>query len=140
MERCFYCNVILSRFNPYRICYIHQEKVLRERLPIYLRKELQGLEASEQERKPVGRKSTGNRYAGLTSKEREQVISSFSELLKNRSDEELDEELIEILKNPEEVYESLLMEDKDKAEGFAEAVIFLREKKGEILQEFLRGS
>ena len=134
MEKCSYphCNTILSRFNPYGVCYVHQKKILRERLPMCLRKELQGLEALKQEKQPV----TGNRYAGLTQGERKQIIYSLSELLKDCPDEEL----IEILKNPEEVYESLLSEDKDKAEGFSEAVIFLREKEEEILQEFLRRS
>lgn len=127
MEKCLYCNTILSQFNPYRICYVHREKILRERLPVYLKEELQRLEVLEQK---------NQRSTELTQKEREQMIYSLSLLLKDYSDEEL----IEILKNPEEIYESLLIEDKDKAEGFAEAVIFLREKKAEILQEFLKGS
>lgn len=129
MEKCLYCNTILSQFNPYRICYVHREKILRERLPIYLKKELQRLEVLEQKHQ---------RAAELTQKEREQkqTIYPLSQLLKDYSDKEL----IEILKKPEEIYASLLIEDKDKAEGFANAVIFLREKKAKILQKFLRGS
>lgn len=134
-KKCPYCNTTLSRSNPYGICFVHQEKVIRERLPVHLRKELRGLEleVSKQEKRPVGRKSI-KIYHGLTLEEIEQMRNSLSKLLKDYSDEEL----IEILKNPEETYESLLMEDENKAKGFAEAVILLREKKEEVLQEFLR--
>ncbi len=127
MEKCLYCNTILSQFNPYRICYVHQGKVLRERLPVCLKKELQRLKLLAQK---------NQRSAVLTQKERKRMRHSLSQLLKNYSDKEL----IEILKNPEEIFESLLIKDKDKAEGFAEAVIFLREKKAEIIQKFLRKS
>lgn len=125
--RCIYCDTILSRFNPYRLCNIHQEKALREKLPGCLREELPKLK----------RKRDANRGPDYdhTQEERERAIQALSQFLETYSDQEI----IKLVEEPEEVYESFAREDETKAENFAEAVIFLRNKKEKILKPFLKG-
>lgn len=124
--RCICCDTILSRFNPYKLCNIHQEKVLRERLPSALKKELPELMRKRDAKR-------GPDY-DHTQEEREVAIQALSQFLETYSDQEI----IKLVEEPEEVYESLAKGDKTKAENFAEVVIFLRGKKEKILEPFLR--
>ena len=121
-ERCLRCENILSRFNLYRLCYVHQNNLLKKEFPVCLRTELRNLKARHR------------RESDCSDKEAEQIIHVFSWFLQEYSEEEI----AGLVEQPEVMHESLSEEDEVKAENFAEVIMFLRGKREEILQPFLK--
>jgi len=126
MKKCLFCNTAISRFNPYKICHLHQEKALSEKVPFLLREELERLKT----------KRFSPSDGIYTKDERGQIIDILSYFLQTHSSEEIKELLR--ASEPEEIHEKLLQEDELRAEGFAQAVIFLRGEQSEMLQEFIK--